>query len=447
MQSSNPTIAYITAGAAGMFCGSCMRDNTLAAAIGRLGWDLQLIPTYTPIRTDEENVSLDQIFFGGINVYLQQKSAFFRRLPRWLDRWIDRPWLIDWLASKGMKTDARQLGALTVSMLAGEDGRQAKEVRRLVDWLKGHVRPDLVNFTNILIGGCIPAVKRAIGCKIVVTLQGDDLFLLDLPEPHKSQAFERIRAICRQVDAFIVFSRYYADFMGDLLELDPKKVHIVPLGLKTDDLPEPLPRPEDRPATLGYFARICPAKGFHMLVEAFLRLKQIPGHQDTRLRAAGWLGQSDRTFYQQQVAKIQKAGLESAFDYAGVVDRNQKFQFFREIDVLCVPTTYREPKGIFALEAMASGVPVVLPAHGAFPELISQTEGGVLFPANDIDALLRSLHALLTDPQACRRIGDLGRQRVLGDFTAEAMARQTIDVYRQVLQAEPSAHPASLKCR
>lgn len=446
MLPSNPTIAYITAGAAGMFCGSCMRDNTLAAAIGRLGWDVQLIPTYTPIRTDEENVSLDQVFFGGINVFLQQKSAFFRRLPRWLDRWIDRPWLIHWLASKGMKTDARELGELTVSMLDGENGRQRKEVRRLTDWLKGTVRPDLVNFSNILICGCLPAVKREVACKTVVTLQGDDLFLLDLPEPYKSQALERIRRICRDVDAFVVFSRYYADFMGDLLGIEAARLHVVSLGLKTDDVPVPGERPE-RPPTLGYFARICPAKGFHRLVDAFLRLKTMHDTQNLELRAAGWLGESDREFFENQRGRIQEAGFARSFGYGGAVDREEKFRFFGEIDVLCVPTVYRDPKGIFALEAMASGVPVVLPAHGAFPELLSHPAGGVLFPPDNTDELVEILHRLLTDPAESRRIGEIGRRRVLQDFSAETMARQTIHVYEQVLEGIPQkqAVPATVR--
>ena len=94
MKSPPKKIAYLTSGAASMYCGSCLHDNTLARAISRLGVDIQLIPTYTPIRTDEENVSVDQVFFGGINVYLQQKIFLFRYLPPLLDRFLDMPWLI-----------------------------------------------------------------------------------------------------------------------------------------------------------------------------------------------------------------------------------------------------------------------------------------------------------------------------------------------------------------
>ena len=84
-------LAYIAAGAGGMYCGSCIHDNTLAAALMRRGVDVALIPTYTPLRTDEESVSLDRVFYGGINVFLQEKLGFFRHTPRFVDWLFDRP--------------------------------------------------------------------------------------------------------------------------------------------------------------------------------------------------------------------------------------------------------------------------------------------------------------------------------------------------------------------
>src|SRR5580693_5772306 len=97
-------IAYITAGAAGMFCGSCMRDNTLVTALRGQGHDALLVPTYTPIRTDEADVSEQRVFFGGINVYLQQKFAFFRHTPWLLDRLLDAPRLLRWVSRFAMRT-------------------------------------------------------------------------------------------------------------------------------------------------------------------------------------------------------------------------------------------------------------------------------------------------------------------------------------------------------
>src|SRR5947209_3280276 len=153
-------IAYITAGAAGMYCGSCMHDNTLVSALCALGHDALLIPTYTPIRTDEQDVSSRRVFFGGINVYLQQKLALFRHTP-WI---LDRPWdargLLRWAARFAVKTQAEDLGELTISVLKGEHGYQKKEIAKLVDWLVREVRPDLVNLTNVLLSGVVREIKR-----------------------------------------------------------------------------------------------------------------------------------------------------------------------------------------------------------------------------------------------------------------------------------------------
>src|SRR3990172_11497725 len=125
-------IAYIAAGAAGMYCGSCLHDNTLAAALLELGEDVILVPTYTPLRTDEPDVSIRRVFFGGINVYLQQNSALFRHTPWWLDRLLDHPGLLDRLSQRGVNIQPSELGAMTVSMLRGEAGRQRKEIKKLI---------------------------------------------------------------------------------------------------------------------------------------------------------------------------------------------------------------------------------------------------------------------------------------------------------------------------
>src|SRR4051812_31644052 len=174
-------IAYITAGAAGMFCGSCMRDNTLVAALCRQGHDALLVSTYTPIRTDEEDVSQHRVFFGGINVYLQQKLGLFRHTPWVLDRVFDVPRLLRWVSRFALGTQAEFLGDLTVSMLEGDHGRQRKEVKKLAAWLADEVQPELVTLTNALLTGLLPELKRRLKVPVLVSLQGDDIFLEALP--------------------------------------------------------------------------------------------------------------------------------------------------------------------------------------------------------------------------------------------------------------------------
>lgn len=424
-----------------MFCGSCMRDNAIVAAMQHLDCDVQLIPTYTPIRTDEENVSLDTVLFGGINVYLQDKWSLFRWLPSFLDRWLDNPFLIGLLASRGMETDARQLGSMTVSMLQGERGRQRKEVKRLVHWLDTHTKPDLVNMSNLLIAGSMPAIQRDLKIPVLVTLQGDDLFLESLIEPYKSQAMAEIRKLAAQVDGFIVFSRFYAQKMAALFEVPLERFHIVPLGIDlrdfghvSDTLPAEDPETLDRPPTVGYLARICPEKGLHHLFDAFLQLRSMPGTENAHLRLAGWLSKKDEPFFCEQMQRLRSAGIGDEVHYAGVVDRGAKLSFLRSLDILSVPTVYEEPKGIFVLEALASGVPVVQPDHGAFGELIGQTGGGKLVPANDPRELALQLHHLLTNRDERRNLAHFGRKQVHERFGSRFAAEATLDVYRQFLK-------------
>lgn len=422
----------MTAGAAGMYCGSCLHDNTLARELHRLGVDIQLIPTYTPLRTDEENVAIDRVFFGGINVYLEQALPPFRYLPSWLTSWLDRPGVLRWATSRGMETDARQLGAMTVSMLRGRDGYQRKEVRKLVTYLANELKPDLVVLTNTLLAGCLPALKAARDVCVLINLQGDDVFLDALVEPYRSQAVQLLQRLLKVADGFLVNSRYYAAHMAKYLDIAPDRIHHVPLGVDVTDFPASADEDrttETRPPTVGYLARLAPTKGLHVLIDAFIELRGRPGMEDARLHLAGWLGKDDRQYVDQQFGKLRDHGLGDAFVYAGAVDRRQKIELLRGIDVLSVPTTYREPKGLYVLESLAAGVPVVQPDHGAFPELLAATGGGRLTAPNDPAALANELARLLADPAERRKLGRTGREAVLQRFNARKMAEETLAVY------------------
>ena len=123
-------ILSLTAGAASMYCGSCLRDNALAAELIARGHDVTLLPVYTPTLTDEPNVSGRRVFFGGVSVYLQQHFAFFRTSPRWLDRLWDSARFIRIVSRRSIQTDGKFLGGMTVSMLKGERRPAAQGARQ-----------------------------------------------------------------------------------------------------------------------------------------------------------------------------------------------------------------------------------------------------------------------------------------------------------------------------
>jgi len=429
----------LTAGAASMYCGSCLRDNALAAQMNQLGHDVTLLPFYTPTLTDEENVSRkEQVFFGGISVYLEQHVPWFRS-GRLLDRLLDSPGVIKAFTRGSIAVDPKQLGALTVSTLKGEGGNQRKEIDKLIEFVTAEPPPDVVNIPYTLLIGLAAPLKRALNRPIVVTLQGEDLFLEGLPEPYKTEALELVRSQIEHVDLFIAVSDYYARFMQNYLRIPEAKIRVAPLGVNTTDL-EITIRQRRAPFTLGYFARIAPEKGLHNLADAYRVLRTKMNLPPSRFIAAGYLPPEHRGYLEQIVSGLRDAGLGAEFAYRGSVDRAQKTQFFHDIDVLSVPSPYHEPKGLYVLEAMACGVPVVQPNHGAFPEIIHRTGGGLLARSEKGADVAETIFELWKDPARAEAIGRNGADGVRRHYTVRHMADGVLNAYRDAsLQNLPDA--------
>lgn len=424
-------IAYIAAGAAGMYCGSCIHDNTAAVALRRRGHDVVLIPTYTPLRTDEVDISIDRVFYGAVNVFLQQKSRLARRLPKPLHWLLDRPALLNWVSRFAGSTDASELGPLTLSVLQGEDGPQQRELAALCDWLEHDFRPDVVHITNSLFLGMVRELRRRLKVPVVVAFQGEDLFLDGLTPVWRERVVTEMRARAGEVDAFVAPSQVYAEKMAELVGVPATKVHVLPLGLNLagHSLAVSAPERAESEVTIGFLSRLCPEKGLHLLVDAFLRLAREPGGEHLQLAVAGWLGERDRPFFEEQRQKLAAAGLLDRFRHAGEVDLAGKVGFLESLDVFSVPSVYRESKGLPILEALAHGIPVVVPDHGSLPEMIFATGGGLLVAPESVDGLTASLRRLIQDPDLRRRLGAAGREAVHRDWSDDRMAERLVGVY------------------
>ncbi len=438
-------IAYIAAGAANMYCGSCIHDNALAAALIKKGHEVALIPTYTPLRTDEANVTLDQVFYGGINVYLEQKFSFFRHTPWLLDKLFNSRALLDLASRLSASTNAKDLGALTVSVLQGEEGRQKKELAKLIQWLQEPYRPEIVQLTNSMFLGMAKEIKKTLGVPLLCAVQGEDIFINDLVEPYKSQARQLMRERAKDVDGFIATSQYYADFMADFLQVPIEKMHIVRLGINLQGHGVQQNLNGCTKFVIGYLARICPEKGLHLLIEAFHQLTQKLGKNAIQLKVAGYLGERDRRYLQNIVKQIETWGLRDSFHYHGEVNRDEKISFLNSLHVFCVPTTYKEPKGLSILEALANGVPAVQPRHGTFPELLLSTGGGILVEPNSSNAIAEGIEKLMHDAELREQLGRAGKSAVQQLFNDEVMAEATIEVYRRYIKARHSASLTSVE--
>lgn len=427
-------VVYITAGAAGMYCGSCMHDNTLVRALLQDGIRALLVPTYTPIRTDDrDDVSDSHVFLGGIHVYLNQRLPWLRYLPAILTGWLDRPNFIRWATRRGISISPAELGELTLSMLDGNQGVQASEFARLSRWLEREVQPRVVHFTNLLIGGGIPRLKQQLKIPIFVTLQGDDVFLEGLTPQYRTRALRAVRDLAQHVDQFLCYSADYADLMADYLQVPRPRIQTIPLGIDFHAIAGSLgdrTRPPNTPRRIGYLARLAPEKGLHALVDAFLLLKQQPDLGDVELHMAGWCGPDQQGYAEQQFQRLRHAGWGDKFRYHGSVNREQKLEFLQLIDLFSVPATFREPKGIYVLEALAAGIPVIQPRLGSFPELVEGTGGGYLVPPQDPHALAAQWAKLLRQPDLGAALGACGQNRVRERYDLRALSRAVQNCYQ-----------------
>ena len=436
-------ILSITAGAAGMYCGSCTRDNALARELMALGHDVTLLPVYTPTRPDEPNVSRPRVLFGGISVYLQQHAPIFRKTPRWLDRLWDSPRVIQALSSRAISTDARVLGGLTISMLQGEQGALRREFEKLVDWIRAEPLPDVINLPNTLLVALAAPLKRAFNRPVCCTMQGEEFFLDGLVPPYREQALALIRDQVPSVDRFLAVGEYCAAFMSQYLDIPRARISVVPLGIAMDGYPTATQsgdRPEGDPLRIGYFARIAPEKGLHLLADAYIRLRRRTGRTPIRLEAAGYLARADQPYLDAVRRMLERADLAHEFSHHGEVDREGKLAFLRGLDVLSVPATWDEPKGLFVLEAMASGVPVVQPRRGGFIEIVERTGGGLLVERDNADALADGLYTLSSNPPLRATLADRAHQGVRAHYNVSESAARLLKVYT----AESSQRPVDL---
>lgn len=420
-------ILSITAGAAGMYCGSCLRDNALAAALLARGHDVTLQPVYTPTLVDEDNVSASKVLMGGISVYLQTNASIFRRTPRFLDRLWDSPRVIRALASGGGSIDPKLLGETTMSTLSGAGGVLRKEFAKLVDWVRSEPLPDVINLPNSLLIAMARPLREAVGRPVVCTLQGEELFLNGLTGTYRDRAIALIKAQTQYVDRFVAVSDYCAAFMADFLDIPASKIDVVPLGITMDGYRRHEARDDE--FTIGYFARVAPEKGLHVLADAYVRLRRRLGNARVRLEAAGYMAPSQAGYLEDVTRTIAAAGLAGEFAYRGVVDRAGKIAFLQGLDVLSVPATYDEPKGMFLLEAMASGVPVVQPDRGAFSEVVDRTGGGLLVKPDDPADLADGLYTLWSDRALGRELGRRAYDGVRTHYDIGRSADRLLEVY------------------
>jgi glycosyltransferase involved in cell wall biosynthesis len=309
-------------------------------------------------------------------------------------------------------------------MIRGEHGHQARELDTLIDWLGTQPPPDVICLSNVLLAGMARRLKAALKAPIACLLAGEDAFLDALPESERATAWQILEERCREIDLFLPPSAYFAEVMSRRLCLRPDQVRIVPDGIQLEGYAAPATPVE--PPTLGFFARMCVEKGLHTLVDAFVELKKRESGRALRLHIGGGCGPSDEPYVAQQCQKLEAAGVLKDVHFFKNVDRAGKLAFFQTLTVFSAPALYGEAFGLYLVEAMASGVPVVQPRHAAFPEIIEATGGGIVCEPGDPRALADGIEQLLLDPKRAREMGLRGRAAVVERYGITTMAENVI---------------------
>ncbi|HSE98431.1 MAG TPA: glycosyltransferase family 4 protein, partial [Blastocatellia bacterium] len=348
-------------------------------------------------------------------------------------------------ARSSIQVDPKALGELTVSMLRGEEGNQRKELHKMIHWLRSEPEPDIIVLPFSLLIGLARPLREALDRPVLCTLQGEDLFLEGLQEPYRTDSLDLIRSQVPEVDGFIAVSDFCAEFMSGYLDIHEEKMRVVPLGINLEGS-EPVQRRIRDVFTIGYLARIAPEKGLHLLCEAYRLLRKRKGFGPSRLEVAGYLGPDHRHYFDEIESQMKDWGLGDEFHYRGAVDRNEKNAFLQSIDVLSVPATYDEPKGIFLLEAMANGAPVVQPRRGGFIEIVERTGGGLLVEPDDPESLAEGIFSMYKNPSIAREMGQRGADGVRRLYNVTRMAERALEVYADYVE-KPEARSQKSEAR
>lgn len=389
-----------------------MRDNALAKALRAAGHDSFLIPMYLPLQLDEEMLETNRetpVFFGGINIYLQNKYKIFRKLPHWLDKVFNGRSLLRAVAKRSHMTSAHEQGKMTYQMLRFEESDLEKELEKLIEWLKQDGKPDAILLSNALLAGLIRPLKERLGSRITVTFQGEDSFLDSLPEPWGEKSWREISTRLEDADKIVSPSQFYADMMMKRTGCDS---HVIHNGI---DLSGYKPRTGEK--RIGYLSRMCHGKGLGLLVDAFIHLN----HPSLTLSIAGTMGGGDEEYVAELKEKLAQAGLTQRVEWHPDLDRLAKVDFLSSLTIFSAPSLIPEAFGLPLVEAMASSLPVVMPRTSSFVEIIEGAECGILFEPGNSTALADGLLAALENPG---EMGANGRRAVEEHYHVAVMAEQ-----------------------
>jgi len=425
-------IVHIVPGFGGTFyCGNCLRDSGVVASLRKAGHEAVTLPMYLPL-TMNGVVNNDGIpvFYGAVNIYLKQFSLF-RHMPKWFEKLMNSSAVLKFAAKKSGSTRASGLEDLTESMLLGAEGHQSEELQQLTDYLKHHEKPDIIHFSNALLLGMAKKIREEVNVPVVFSLQDEDVWVDAMHEDHREKIWQLLAEKAKDVDAFIAVSDFFAGVMQKRMAIPNEKLHVLHVGVRPDAYTYSKPAAE--PQAIGYLSRLCEENGFEILVDAFILLKENPAFNNLKLIATGGMTGDDTKFVNKQLHKLKQKDSIRDFEIRPDFSSSTLQDFFKSITVLSVPVLNGEAFGLYQLEALASGVPLVQPELGAFPEIIRATRGGVTYEPNTASVLADRLTEVLSDSSKLEAMSLAGRKAVEDHFDCSILSTKMVEIYKTLL--------------
>lgn len=428
-------IAHIIPGSGGSFyCGNCLRDSKFVKALKDLGHDVIKVPMYLPLFDDAHDLNDVPVFYGAVNLYLKHKFPIFRHVPAFVEHALDSKGMLQFAARKAGSTRATGLEDMTVSMLLGEVGEQKEELERMVDWLANEAKPDVVHLSNALLLGLARRIKERVGCAVICSLQDEDVWVDVMEDKYRREVWNLMSDRGRDVDVFVPVSDYYADEIHRKMTIAKKQMHTIHLGVDPADY-WPKPVTEKQPV-IGYISRMCEENGLAVLVDAFILLKQNPEFAPVTLKITGGKTGDDTQFIKEQKQKIARARLESYVFWVEEFEGEERQKFFDSVRLVSVPVLNGEAFGLYMIEAMASGIPMIQPALGAFPEVINLSGGGVIYGENKPENLAEALGDLILNDDKLHELSLAGIVGVRTHFDIHHQAKRMVKVYESAIHGK-----------
>jgi glycosyltransferase involved in cell wall biosynthesis len=425
-------ILQIIPGSGGSFyCGNCLRDSKYFDALRKLGHKVVKIPMYLPLFADEHDLDTIPVFYGAVSIYLKQMYPVFRKAPPWFDNLLNSKPVLKLAATQAGSTRARDLEDMTVSMLLGEHGKQSEELERMVDWIAEHCRPDVIHLSNALLLGIAHRLKERLNVPVFCSLQDENTWVDVMRPEYRDQVWNLMSEKAQYVDAFISVSDYYAELSKQRMNLPDEKVHTVYLGVDPQDYRYKSSAEKDR--IIGFISRMNYENGLDILVEAFTLLKKKPGFGDVKLILTGGHTGDDKKFLKAIHKTIRKNGLEDEVIFQEGFEGEDRLRFFGKVSVLSVPVRIGEAFGIYLTEAMASGIPVIQPSLGAFPEIVKTSGGGAVYEENTPVGLSEALENHLVNKHEFDQLSQKARKSIEHEFNIDKLAGKLVEVYHHTI--------------